>query len=314
MVVLLALTLASLWRQPGWAYACSPRRRETRLRSALWNDESGGGGRGRVSRDVVEITRIIIEECGVWMSDALEIREDGYGGLGLFVRQPIDRGSILARIPWESCVTPVRAADYVGISVSANRTSQCVALAAALVKASQRHGGPWSAYARTLPWHDLRHPLLHQSATHLDDMEEDFMAGARRAAAEVAAITGANEGWCYRAVLFVLSRTFDLSHLKNDGMHSVCLVPLYDLVNHPSVSLVKTLRRFGELPVSGSVSGATDDGRCVCVRAPHLLELADGDQLLGWYGNAGWGIKDPVESALKERQFELQYGFSPWRD
>lgn len=269
-------------------------------------------------RDIGVLMRLFRQGCGVWVSDGIVAREDLYGGIGVFVTRPLSPGEIVAKIPWTSCVTPPNAARFVGMAeddcVPNQRDWQCIALAAAVVKASLAEFGPWSAYARSLPWADIVHPLLNPEMATEDEQHREYIEGTRRAAAEVAALTGAPLNRCYRAVLFVLSRSFDLSHVRGDGNHLVVLVPFYDLINHPSVSLVKTLSRFGDVPVSGSVSGATEDGKNLCVRAPILLELKPGDQLLGWYGNAGWGIKDPEESRRKERQFELQYGFSPWRE
>ena len=114
---------------------------------------------------------------------------------------------------------------------------------------------------------------------------------------------------CFRAVLLVLTRAFDLSHLVDDA--EVALWPFADLFNHPSAAAVRG-SAFADVGVSGAaVRSSLEDGR-LCLRAPSELAVAAGDEIFNWYGNAGFGAESPDAWKEAELRFTYQYGFSPW--
>lgn len=49
------------------------------------------------------------------------------------------------------------------------------------------------------------------------------------------------------------------------------------------------------------------------VAAPPGLPLRAGEELLNWYGDAGWGESTAEARAAGERRFVASYGFSPWQ-
>ena len=89
----------------------------------------------------------------------------------------------------------------------------------------------------------------------------------------------------FRACLLVLTRAFDLSHLR-DGLNPA-LAPFADLFNHPSSATLP--ERLQGVPVSGLAVQSTSDGDDLVVRAPKGYDPRCGDELYNWYGNAGYG-------------------------
>ena len=232
-------------------------------------------------------------KCGVEMSSKVEIKNDSFGGRGLFAKADVACEEILARIPWSSVVA---AQDKLEV-------------AALILRA--RHGDgdeAHCAYAETIDWESLKgHPLMDE---HKDAVAQEMHEKTKWAATQVQETTGFPFSDCLDAVLVLLTRAFDLSHLRPDA--PAALVPLFDYVNHPSASVVTPA--FVKVPISGAVVGTTldnDDG-FLCLRAPRQLDVRAGDQLFHWYGNAGIGEEDPVIFHQRERKFILQYGFSPW--
>ena len=48
------------------------------------------------------------------------------------------------------------------------------------------------------------------------------------------------------------------------------------------------------------------------VRTCLALETFEGDELFGWYGNAGYGAPTREEGEASLRAFVTSYGFNPW--
>lgn len=236
-------------------------------------------------------------ECGVSFT-GVEPRHDAFGGVGLFATRRLQPSEVIATIPWTSCITG-----------QGNKDEQRVGVASKLALARAGHGSPaWCAYADTLSW-DLAswHPLVGDATNAVVTRMVD---GARWATSQVVKETDLDADHCFEAVLAVCTRAFDLSHLSEGCV--AALVPFAEFVNHPSYAVMTPA--FAAVPVSGAVVGTTWDEDQVCLRAPRELGVEEGDELFGWYGNAGAGTKDPVLYHARRTEFLFQYGFDPFDD
>ena len=71
--------------------------------------------------------------------------------------------------------------------------------------------------------------------------------------------------------------------------------------------------------VATAPTTASDKGLCsrrletLTVRSPSGLDVKEGEELLKWYGDAGWGEPTAEERHEKEAGFVAQFGFSPWQ-
>ncbi|KAH8095387.1 medium-chain-acyl-CoA dehydrogenase [Aureococcus anophagefferens] len=243
------------------------------------------------------------------------------------------RGS---RVPMASVLGATRAAAALGPEAEAflaaearagrGKDAQAVLVAAALAKACVgRTRGPfvpWAAHAATLPWGRpgdvsdslAAHPTLaawRGEAPDADDQLRAVVAELDAAVAYVAALGGVGDGdIARRAVLLVLTRAFDLSHLE--ASLDVALVPFADLFNHPSASAMRRNPKLLNVKITGAAVQSTRQGDDLVVRAPKAAVLHAGDELFNWYSNAGFGADGADAWRRSENAFLYQYGFSPW--
>jgi hypothetical protein len=219
-------------------------------------------------------------------------------------------------------------------------------------------------YVDSLPWGDgeagdadslAHHPLLaglseEQLGEHAERLAE-HLANAHMSAREVRAILSdaghaCTYEACFRAVMLVASRTFDMSTplraagitaLDADGLvpGRFVMIPVFDCLNHPSVTALRTYGEAGERFKQHVVLDAcvrwrmrTDEAanadsadaarppsamaHVITVHAPVALDVCAGDELWQWYGNAGWGSRTREAWDYGEAKFLAQYGFLPW--
>jgi len=184
--------------------------------------------------------------------------------------------------------------------------------------------GKWQSYVDSLPWGDdetrsdsLRvHPLVLAMEQADGELEEDLAAAllaARRGSGLVRSLLGPaiGDAACFRAVLIVLTRAFDLSHVRPGA--TIALMPAGDLFNHPSAALVVGTA-FAECNMRGACvqSVKAPGADAISIRAPVELDLFPGDQIYNYYGAAGFGADSPEDWRKSERAFLHQYGFVPW--
>ena len=262
---------------------------------------------------------------------------DACGGFGVYAARDLENGEELARVPMASVLGAKRAAAALGPEAEAflaaetragrGKDAQAVLVAAALAKAyaSDEPRGPfvpWAAHAATLPWGRpgdvsdslAAHPTLaawRGEAPEPDDQLRAVVAELDAAVAYVAGFGEIDDGdVARRAVLLVLTRAFDLSHLE--ASLDVALVPFADLFNHPSASAMRRNPKLLNVKITGAAVQSTRQGDDLVVRAPKAAVLHAGDELFNWYSNAGFGADGADAWRRSENAFLYQYGFSPW--
>merc|ERR1711924_133988 len=98
-----------------------------------------------------------------------------------------------------------------------------------------------------------------------DELLKDTLRQLTEAAGSVSRLVPVvDDHAAFRACLLVLTRAFDLSHLR-DGLNPA-LAPFADLFNHPSSTTLP--ERLRGVPVSGLAVQSTKDGDDLVVRAP----------------------------------------------
>ena len=262
---------------------------------------------------------------------------DACGGFGVYASRDLENGEELARVPMASVLGATRAAAALGPEAEAflaaetragrGKDAQAVLVAAALAKAyaSDEPEGPfvpWAAHAATLPWGRpgdvsdslAAHPTLaawRGEAPEPDDQLRAVVAELDAAVTYVAGFGEIDDGdVARRAVLLVLTRAFDLSHLE--ASLDVALVPFADLFNHPSASAMRRNPKLLNVKITGAAVQSTRQGDDLVVRAPKAAVLHAGDELFNWYSNAGFGADGADAWRRSENAFLYQYGFSPW--
>ena len=142
-----------------------------------------------------------------------------------------------------------------------------------------------------------------------DALLEETLRQLTEAAGRVSRLAPVDDDLAFRACLLVLTRAFDLSHMR-DGLNPA-LAPFADLFNHPSSTTLP--ERLQSISVSGLAVQSTKDGDDLVVRAPKGYDPRCGDELYNWYGNAGYGKTGSVEAWREaEDKFYYQYGFRMW--
>jgi hypothetical protein len=219
--------------------------------------------------------------------------------------------------------------------------------------AARRKIGP---YVESLPWGPIarftgssndeeedplaEHPLVLPRTA----FEQQRFERAERTAAAVftllqSAGSKASLAMCKRAVILLISRSFDfskpmagLSTAAAQSPHPAIqwrqvLVPVFDCLNHPSISALDASGeggvRFRAQHVYDSVVNWSIEERewdetresqvVVRIRSPHKMAIDAGTEVWNWYGDAGWGAKTAKECEAAEASFVSTYGFSPWQ-
>ena len=245
------------------------------------------------------------------------IAADGRGGRGVYAARDLSRNDELARVPFDSILGAEEAAEALNARDFAG-PPQCLlagALAAAYVGVVSCER--WRPHALSLDWgmegrDSLRdHPVerCRRGEIEGDGLLKDTLRQLTEASESVRRLAPVDDDQAFRACLLVLTRAFDLSHLR-DGLNSA-LVPVADLFNHPSSTTLP--ERLQSISVSGLAVQSTKDGDDLVVRAPRGYDPRCGDELYNWYGNAGYGKTGSVEEWREaEDKFYYQYGFRMW--
>ena len=245
------------------------------------------------------------------------IASDGRGGRGVYAARDLMRNDELARVPFDSILGAEDAAEALDARDFAG-PPQCLlagALAAAYVGVASCER--WRPHALSLDWglegrDSLSdHPVerCRRGEIEGDGLLKDTLRQLTEASESVRRLAPVDDDTAFRACLLVLTRAFDLSHLR-DGLNSA-LVPVADLFNHPSSTTLP--ERLQGVPVSGLAVQSTRDGDDLVVRAPRGYDPRCGDELYNWYGNAGYGKTGSVEEWREaEDKFYYQYGFRMW--
>ena len=248
------------------------------------------------------------------------IASDGRGGRGVYAARDLMRNDELARVPFDSVLGAEAAAEALGARDFAGRFRAACLLAGALAAAyvGEESCKRWRPHALSLDWglagerDSLRdHPVerCRRGEIEGDGLLKDTLRQLTEAAGRVSRLAPVDDDLAFRACLLVLTRAFDLSHLR-DGLNSA-LVPVADLFNHPSSTTLP--ERLQSIPVSGLAVQSTRDGDDLVVRAPRGYDPRCGDELYNWYGNAGYGKTGSVEEWREaEDKFYYQYGFRMW--
>ena len=95
------------------------------------------------------------------------------------------------------------------------------------------------------------------------------------------------------------------------------MVPFLDNMNHPSKTALAAMGAAGRRWTAAGLrdaclSRSIDERGAVTLYAPAALETFEGDELFGWYGNAGYGAPTREEGEASLRAFVTSYGFNPW--
>ena len=256
--------------------------------------------------------------CSVDLSRC-RIAADGRGGRGVYAARDLQRNDELARVPFDSILGAEAAAEALNARDFAG-PPQCLlagALAAAYVGVASCER--WRPHALSLDWglaaerDSLRdHPVerCRRGEVAGDRLLEDTLRQLTEASDSVRRLAPlVDDHLSFRACLLVLTRAFDLSHLR-DGLNPA-LAPFADLFNHPSAATLP--ERLQSISVSGLAVQSTRDGDDLVVRAPRGYDPRCGDELYNWYGNAGYGKTGSVEEWREaEDKFYYQYGFRMW--
>jgi len=234
-----------------------------------------------------------------------------------------------------------------GFSASAEAIVTAALLLVARYAPESAARARWGAYVDTLPWGDAHdslasHPVVLGETSVIGSRRyEESLASARAVALLTSGLVDVSEERCHRAIILVASRTFNLG--RNGWASTV--VPMLDMANQPSLSGVRSAGEAAErfrqgyfssdafkakrhpkegmvqfsmewstAEEAGATCGSPGMPQLVAITAnapPHGLKA--GEEMLLWYGDAGWGAATPEQRAEEELNFVAQYGFSPWR-
>ena len=266
--------------------------------------------------------------------DAVEVRRSAAcGGLGLFARRPLAPREILAVIP-SRCTITAADADLLPTPIQPSagmspKNCEAATVAALLTLARYSDSAEarvrWGPYVDSLAWASSHADPMHEhplAVAHREDDPDLVSPGAldlvRRIAeasrASLADALGSDDTLlerCLRAALLVSSRTFAFS------TRTYVMVPFLDNMNHPSKTALAAMGAAGRRWTAAGLrdaclSRSIDERGAVTLYAPAALETFEGDELFGWYGNAGYGAPTREEGEESLRAFVTSYGFSPW--
>ncbi len=246
------------------------------------------------------------------------IAADGRGGRGVYAARDLQRNDELARVPFDSILGAEEAAEALNARDFAGPPQCLLAAALAAAYVGEASCAQWRPHALSLDWglagerDSLRdHPVerCRRNEIEGDGLLEDTLRQLTEAAGQVSQLAPVDDDTAFRACLLVLTRAFDLSHLR-EGLNPA-LAPFADLFNHPSAATLP--ERLQSISVSGLAVQSTSDGDDLVVRAPKGYDPRCGDELYNWYGNAGYGKTGSVEEWREaEDKFYYQYGFRMW--
>ena len=359
------------------------------------------------SANIGKLLSWFVDEKRGEVSDAITVGESPMGiGPGLLAARDVNAGECIMTVPGSACMSALDAVEdpdigeaarlclwYFGYSTGTEGMVTAALLAMARYAEGSAARKRWGPYADSLPWAPSGgdsgesdpmafHPFM---SSEIDWMRSSLgpkyyqcKAAAYNVRLIVADAVGEliSEEQCFRALMLVASRCFELTDLgsgsEQDGSTSskkarlayttasdggeekeiqwgAVMVPALDLCNHPSISGIRRAGHLGERfqaavfsseawrakrhPAEGTISlstewapatatapsSATEKGLCsrrletLTVRSPSGLDVKAGEELLKWYGDAGWGEPTAEERHEKEAGFVAQFGFSPWQ-